>query len=335
MLWFGLTQKGYQSQNNLSFTVDGLNFGNNSIAYTDAFLSQDLMSQLNRQGFSIDFQLTPSSADGDPVKYILEITSEAPETQLVIWQWQSQIIAMNGTDFDYTLKQPRVEARLKPGMNKIRLVSGDQTYFESNGQKISRTIHPSLKLPSYHSKTASTEILPNSRMILGNSAQRQNSWQGTIKELSFFALGSGSGKDFLVAHYIFTPTSGEWVHDLSGASNVLHIPDEPDLLKQVRFDNRWGLFSFNMGAFIDISLNCLGFLPFGFLVASLMANSKINPLTGKLITIMLGFTLSFTIEFYQASIPSRFSSIEDLFFNSTGTVLGLVIFTYIQNRSKH
>lgn len=45
-----------------------------------------------------------------------------------------------------------------------------------------------------------------------------------------------------------------------------------------------------------------------------------------LIAILPGFLISFTIEFIQAYIPTRASSMTDLIANTLGTVLGAAIF---------
>ena len=75
----------------------------------------------------------------------------------------------------------------------------------------------------------------------------------------------------------------------------------------------------------DVTVNVLGFIPFGFLLASLLRTSLRSNWKLALVTTAAGFLLSFVIELIQAWMPSRDSSLLDLLMNTTGTLLGTLI----------
>lgn len=73
---------------------------------------------------------------------------------------------------------------------------------------------------------------------------------------------------------------------------------------------------------IDVVGNILVFVPFGFcLTAALRAFLKQKHTMEKIV--LTGFGLSLGIELAQLAIPSRATDIDDLIFNTIGTMLGL------------
>lgn len=76
----------------------------------------------------------------------------------------------------------------------------------------------------------------------------------------------------------------------------------------------------------DIALNILLFMPFGFaLAAKLRSKGKSWPVT-LLCAWIAGAVVSYGIEFLQIYIPARDSGWEDVFSNSTGSVVGFLAF---------
>jgi hypothetical protein len=91
------------------------------------------------------------------------------------------------------------------------------------------------------------------------------------------------------------------------------------------------LINRNFGA-LDISLNTVGFLPFGFLLYFLLkANDR--PLGKLCITASLACALSAIIEIIQLHIPTRSSSIVDVAANTVGAACGFVIGFWAHQRS--
>lgn len=92
-------------------------------------------------------------------------------------------------------------------------------------------------------------------------------------------------------------------------------------------DNGIGLFDFLAGGWPrywtrqDAIFNVLAYLPLGFLL-TLSPTHRRSPWARLLVPLLLGFTLSASMEALQTLIPGRVSSAQDLLFNTLGTLLG-------------
>jgi len=92
----------------------------------------------------------------------------------------------------------------------------------------------------------------------------------------------------------------------------------------------WEELNFDSRFIQDIIINFAGFIPLGFvLIATFIKAGGFFKKYGILITLVSGFTVSLTIEFLQAWIPSRSSDILDLIFNTLGTLLGVMLYIFL------
>ena len=81
---------------------------------------------------------------------------------------------------------------------------------------------------------------------------------------------------------------------------------------------------------MDITVNILGFLPFGFFLSAWLRLVKNLPAPRAYgISILLGFCLSLAIELIQVYLPTRDSSLMDVFSNTMGTAAGVLLFKYV------
>src|ERR1700677_5222127 len=76
----------------------------------------------------------------------------------------------------------------------------------------------------------------------------------------------------------------------------------------------------------DAFLNVLLFVPFGFGLAENLRERKISRSASFLMVFAAGAILSYAIEITQIYIPMRDSGWEDVFTNSTGSVVGLLVY---------
>lgn len=76
----------------------------------------------------------------------------------------------------------------------------------------------------------------------------------------------------------------------------------------------------NRGQWLDVLLNLYFFMPFGIL-CGILFHSK----SGFLLAFCGAFILSLAVEILQAYIPGRSSSLRDVFLNSTGAYLGMLL----------
>ena len=113
---------------------------------------------------------------------------------------------------------------------------------------------------------------------------------------------------------------------LPEASSHLNAgPLHPEFLTPVwrAFRSRWdGWMTWSYWS--DALVNISGFAPLGFVFTALFCFSR--PVSqARMITVILGFTLSLTIESFQYFLPTRDSSMTDLLNNTLGTLIGVVL----------
>ena len=100
MLFFGLRPKDFTFANGASWISErpGIRFSKYSIVYTDPFVEsiEEGISELS--GFSIIIAFKPESFHEKGFKFILSIHNGKNCDQLLVGQWRSYIIIMNGDD---------------------------------------------------------------------------------------------------------------------------------------------------------------------------------------------------------------------------------------------
>lgn len=81
---------------------------------------------------------------------------------------------------------------------------------------------------------------------------------------------------------------------------------------------------------IDVLGNIVVFIPLGIGLAGICHNN--NRWQTLRWATLCGFLASLTIELTQLTIPSRATDIDDLIFNTLGTMLGAIMFTVVQQK---
>jgi VanZ family protein len=76
---------------------------------------------------------------------------------------------------------------------------------------------------------------------------------------------------------------------------------------------------------VPIIANILLFVPWGFLMFITLYSTDRPTLQTYVLTILLGFTFTLTIEAWQYFLPSRVTDVNDVIWNTVGTVLGAVL----------
>jgi len=344
ILIFGLKPKGFNFSNGVNWITDqpGIRFSKYSMAYTNPFfeLIGDNISKPNC--FSIEIALRPAGYQEKKGKFILSLHDGRDRNQLLMWQYHSWIILMNGDDYDHKRRTKRIAveiASLSPTTRFVTVTTGEEgTEVYLDGQFVMRKKDLTLKVPNGS----------KARLLLGNSVYGKRPWQGDIYGLAFYGYTltaqdatrhfnrwfqeqnfSFAKKDNPSVLYLFNEKKGIRALDYAGGNNHLKIPSRMHTLEKKILSSAWTMFKFHRNFIRDIVINFVGFIPFGFfLTATLIKLGGTFEKNNILITVVLCFTLSLIIEILQAWIPSRSSHMLDLILNTLGALMGTIIYRF-------
>ena len=190
------------------------------------------------------------------------------------------------------------------------------------------------------------------QLVIANAPSTSYSWSGQIKGLAIYDREltdvevSGSFADWtkggqphsaksenVVARYLFNERSGNVVHNQVDSATNLLIPGRFFLLHEQFLEGPWHEYQPGWHYWKNVLVNVIGFIPLGFCFrAFFFTIAKFKRAT--LVTIVLGFALSLTIEVLQAFLPTRDSGMTDLFTNTLGTALGAILCAWGMKHAK-
>lgn len=195
------------------------------------------------------------------------------------------------------------------------------------------------------------------KLVLGNSMIRDN-WPGQITGLAIYHVAlappqveenairwerglmpAANGERPPGAMYLFDDRTGTVVHDRASAGNSLEIPGRyfvmhPSFLAPVldQYRSRWDGWM-TRSYWADVLVNVAGFVPLGFLFTAYLSLKRLSSQAWVLV-LLFGFTISLVIETMQYFLPTRDSSMTDLFTNTIGTIIGVALYQSFQIRNK-
>ena len=132
------------------------------------------------------------------------------------------------------------------------------------------------------------------------------------------------GEEPPAALYLFDEGVGDVAHNQIDPATNLTIPPRyrllhPQLLRSAGGDFRFGWPGLNY--WTDVATNIAGFIPVGFFFV-IYFTSVLHFRRPASATILLGLSLSLTIESLQSFLPTRDSGMTDVITNTLGTALG-------------
>jgi glycopeptide antibiotics resistance protein len=80
----------------------------------------------------------------------------------------------------------------------------------------------------------------------------------------------------------------------------------------------------------DLLTNAVAYIPVGFLLQAVFTDRS-KRIVSFLLTVLIGFSLSFLLEYIQLYLPARTSSPIDLLMNTLSTMLGAVVFFWLRS----
>ena len=336
----GLKSKDFSRSNNAGWIADrpGIRFEKIGVAYTDSIsgLIQEHISA--RREFSVEIALKPESFGDEGFCFIFLIHEGHDRSQLLIGQWRSSLIVMNGDDYDNRRKTKRISYTSTSTIPDTHLLSvtsgpeGSKIYLDGRLVKGRKDLR--LEIPDDK----------NSRLLLGNSVYGNHPWSGDIYGVALY--DSVLSESDIETHFqVFSKTRrfaftkqppplmlfpldekrGKLAKNHPGGTRPLHLPSRmkvlsPRIFPRGRLEH---LFDRRIFTNRDALLNFFGFVPLGVLLsATLIRLGGRNRRHSVMATLLAGFLISLFIETVQAWIPDRNSDIQDLILNTIGTLVG-------------
>lgn len=344
IVFFGLNPKDFGFSNEVNWITDqsGIRFDKYGIAFSHPSNDWNKQNNLESTGFSIEIALKPKSYEEEGFNIIFAIHDGNDRNQLIIGQWRSHIITMNGDDYSHKRGIKRISINadlLSPTKLLLTITSGQEgTKVYVDGQLSNAKKDLKLTIPRSR----------KSRLVLGNSVYGKHSWRGDIFGLAIYkyVLSSQNIKlhfdkwykerNFVFAKkelpqslYMFDDKKGELALDITGGAHHLKIPRYLQILKRKILVMPGNETKLNSSFFIDFVLNIVGFVPAGFILTALFVSLKggVEKYSTR-ITVLICLIISLIIEIAQSWMPSRSSQLLDLMLNTFGAWLGVALYQF-------
>lgn len=344
MLFFGLRPKKWSSTNNVHWLADkkALSFQDPGIAYVDDV--HIVAEKQQEKDWTVQIIVTPENLGQLGFKPILMIHNGDDRQQFTLWQWGDSVIVMNGDDYEYSRKLPRISAMGALKRGKATQITVTATHHGTclfiDGTLAKEIKNWQVTLPHGGKKH---------QLILANSVYGKHSWEGEISGLAWYSKAlteemvqrdyekwlhkrvfAPDSMDDLLLLYTFDHSPGNLVADRTGNNQRLQLPVRQIVLKKTFLSSPWHNFSLSRSFCVDAFLNFSGFIPLGAVICYWLRQSSLLP--GKYVTwvtVAFCFFLSLSMEILQAWLPNRFSSLSDLVLNTLGGWSGGVLLHFV------
>ena len=340
ILFFGLWLKGNRFSNGAAWLTDkpGIRFANYGLAYTPSLQKLSDIDHLFKDGFSIELAIRPAARQNANFGFVLCLHGGQDRDQLLLWQWRSHVIVMNGDDYSHKRREPRISINTESFENRpifLNLTSGQEgTRIWINRNVAKTDVNLKLSIPNGG----------GTRLTLGNSVYGNNPWEGDVMGLAVYELVLNEEETaqhfsqwtrsqsfrFAAAYqplllYTFESGPGGRVLDRSGNGLDLLVPPKMMVLQKRFLAFPWEKLQLNPSLISDVVVNLLGFIPLGLVMAILLHQSKgFWGNHAMAASVLFCFLLSLGIEITQAWMPWRSSDLHDLLLNTAGGWIGTV-----------
>jgi len=342
ILYSGLHFKGASIANEVTWLDDrdGIRFDRNGIVYAKNVSLPVRRNAANAHALTIALALKPLAENNDGhFRLLLLLHGGDDAEQLIVGQWRSWLVIMNGDDYDAKRRRARisVDTLAPPQEHFVTITSGDNgtaVFIDGQRVKSNRDLH--LRIPRAGKKIA---------LVLGNSIYGRHPWAGEIYGLAYYDYvrsATDIGQDFQswdrehsfafarpldpAGLYVFDEGQGPRVVDHAKGKQDLTIPAQMTILTKEVLAPAFGNTEYNLSLVQDMVINITGFIPMGFLLSTLLWHMHGRPVARRLLIAMLVCgVISLTIEIAQAWIPSRSSQMLDFILNTLGAGAGVIL----------
>ena len=328
----------------------GLRFQKIGIAYTDSISDLIRGHILPDRAFSMEIALQAKSFSEDGFQFILLVHGGRDDGQLLIGQWRSSLIVMNGDDYNHRRKTDRITVTSpaespQPVFVTVTVGSGGTSvYLDGQAASVKKEMH--LEMPE--------DV--NTRLLIGNSVYGKHHWEGEVygvavygktlseEEVAVHHTGWSKNLDFSFAQglapvilYSLDNGGSNRAAGHAGAAHALQVPSRLKVLAPSFFYQKLSFQRISRSLYKDRDalLNFFGFIPLGLaLGATLIKMGGRFESRSIPIALAAGFLVSLWIETVQAWMPARSSDLQDLILNTAGTFVGALCCRYLLFRQK-
>jgi VanZ family protein len=343
ILFFGLRPRDYNFLNCVTWITDqaGIHLRKYGIVYTNPIIDKKETGFSESNNFSVEIALKLENPSTNEFNFIAVLHDGNDSSQLLLAQWRSWIVFMNGDDYAHKRKTNRIAvdtALLPKGPLFLTITTGNNvTKLYCNGKFIQENRNLTLTMPNGE----------RSRLIVGNSVYGNHSWEGDVFGLAIYKSTLNSKNielhfdNWSIDHnfsfakndkplvlYFFDEKEGKLALDHAGGNHHLKIPHRMKILERRILEPEWENLEYELNYIQDWFLNFMGFIPLGFSLSATLIRFRGQFYKHVVLkTVFFCFLVSIFIEIVQAWIPSRSSSMSDLILNTCGALTGSIICT--------
>jgi VanZ family protein len=174
-------------------------------------------------------------------------------------------------------------------------------------------------------------------LVIGSEADGKFPWAGQIYSIKIFdqALSKKEIRDLSerkpnvlpLIDYSFEEADKRTIRDHGvGQPADMTVPHYFKPYKRTFLESPWKEFLDYRHNMKDLLINVIGFIPLGFLLPICFARKRFSFIKALFLSILIGFSISITIEALQAFLPTRSSGTADLITNTSGTAMGVFLY---------
>ena len=348
----GLWPFNFLARNKVTWLPDqnGVHFYGQGIIISSELPNDKQKPLFPDKSITLEIHLRPLLVTGNLPQILTLYDGRTPDI-FFVGQWKSHLIIRSRTDSPAMRKKGKTYGEI--GLNNVLLKDQDCFLTITSGAEGTAVYLNGKFIRTYanHHMLAGITESPV-RLILGNSPTGESYWNGNLMGLAIYnrVLSADqvwnnyeawtgkaplliSADDGCIGIYPFSERKGTKVHNEINAIDALTIPDIFKPVQRKILSPFLQGYQWNLSSVQDITTNILGFIPFGFYFSALFQKTVRQTLSAYVITAILGMVLSLAIEFSQAYLPTRDSSLTDVAMNFAGTLLGIVIFQILYKMS--
>jgi len=340
MLVAGFKPRGYRVFNRTELSTDGkgMRFHAPSIVYTREAWPLG-RPQTTDTAFTVSMRLTPLHFCNYTIDRIISFCDTAYNENIIIGQYDHCLVIQAVTET--TKRNFDCDSVFRPGKEvNISIISGIQ--------EMKVYVDGKCKYGRQDNSIKAGDVIHPGRIVVGNSPQGNTAWEGIIRNIEIF--GKELSEDELVggqkwrstqtlelagdnhnriAYYDFGKESRFRIANDFGKDKGLYVPRFFTMLKLniLSLPDIGRIWS--KDSILDYSVNFIGFIPFGFLLASLVYIKRPKRKTAIAVATGFGGIFSLFIELVQVYIPTRSSEISDLFLNTLGSFFGALMIVLV------